>query len=260
MTERNPYMPPTAVVEDQQQTLSDGTFIPGGRGRPAGNGWQWIATSWTLFKRQPGMWILGIVLSYGALFLTSLIPFVNFVMGAVWPIFTAGFVAMAHAAARGERFGLSDLFAGFRHRAGELFLVGLIYLAMAAIVVIVFVVIYGTVWFGIVTGKTPDPAVIATMGLAFLVYILIMMAIGMAISFAPALVYLHDVSPLSAIKMSITASMKNMLPGLVSSLIFIPILLLSMIPLGLGLFVTVPLAIITFYAAYRDIFLETAPA
>src|SRR5574341_1846817 len=35
-----------------------GNVDAGGRIVPAGNGWQWIADGWTLFMKQPGVWIL----------------------------------------------------------------------------------------------------------------------------------------------------------------------------------------------------------
>jgi hypothetical protein len=257
MSERNPYTPPNAAVDDEPTARGVDTLVPDGRRRPASHGWKWIAAGWALFKQRPGIWILAVVLGYGSLMALSLVPLVNLVAAVVWPVLTAGFVAMAHAGFRREPFGFGQLLAGFKRQTGPLVLIGVIYLALWALCIGVFMLIGGSIWFGVATGSA-EPHAVAGLGMMVLLYVLIMIVIGFAIVFAPALVFLNEVPPLSAIRMSILGSAKNFLPGLVSSIVFIPIFIVSMLPLGLGLLITVPLMFIIFYTAYRDIFLVPA--
>lgn len=256
---RNPYSPPAAAVADQLAPLGVDRVIPNGRTRPLHHGWKWIAEGWALFKRQPGMWILSIVLCYAAIVLLSLIPLVNFLVSLVWPIFIAGFFAMADKAYRGERFTISDLFSGFKKNLGTLVLVGGIYLLSLLAVIGVFIVFGGAKWFGIASG-TADPAAVIGLGVALVIYFVVIMLISTAIAFAPGLVQLNGLSAVTAMKMSMVGSMKNILPGLLFAILFFFIMVVSMLPLGLGLLITIPMIATTFYSAYRDIFVESKPA
>jgi uncharacterized membrane protein len=113
----------------------------------------------------------------------------------------------------------------------------------------------GPVWFQIALG-TADPLALDGRLLILLLYVFVMSAIGLMIVFAPALVLLNGLSPLTAVKMSLIGNAKNVLPGLVCAVTFAPLFVVSVIPLGLGLLVTGPMMFIAIYAAYRDIFLE----
>ncbi len=256
MSERNPYSPPGAVVEDEHPTVGEDVLIPNGESRPLDHGWKWISSGWSLFKAQPGMWILNIVIAYAAIFLLSMIPLVNFVMSIVWPIIGAGYFAMADAARRGEHFGVGHLLAGFQKRAGPLALVGAIYLAVVLVSVAIFAIFGGSVWFAIASG-TVKPEMLTGLGLMMLLYVLVVSSIGMLIAFAPALVFFHDVPPVAAMKMSVAGCLKNMMSGTVYAILLGLIVLLSAIPLGLGLLVTIPLMTASFYSAYRDIFVKS---
>ena len=73
--QENPYLPPSARVEDAE--IVRGNFIDGGRSVPSGHGWDWIASGWAMFKRQPGAWVLIAVVLGVAVIAISLIPFVG---------------------------------------------------------------------------------------------------------------------------------------------------------------------------------------
>jgi uncharacterized membrane protein len=81
----------------------------------------------------------------------------------------------------------------------------------------------------------------------------------MAYWFAPALVVLHGMAPLDAMKASFVACLRHVVPSLVYGVVMMVFLVIAMIPIGLGLFVWVPLFFTSTYAAYRAIFTE-APA
>jgi uncharacterized membrane protein len=77
---------------------------------------------------------------------------------------------------------------------------------------------------------------------------------GMAIWFAPALVVFRNVAPFDAIKASFAASLKNIVPFLLYSLIYLVAAVVATIPFGLGWVVLVPVGLITMYVSYKDVF------
>ena len=81
----------------------------------------------------------------------------------------------------------------------------------------------------------------------------------MAVWFAPALVILNDVGPVEAMKLSFRACLRNIWPYLIYGLVWIPILIIAVIPLGLGLLVVYPAMMASIYVAYRDILIEDHP-
>lgn len=55
--------------------------------------------------------------------------------------------------------------------------------------------------------------------------------------------------------MSLSAVKKNILPGLVFFIVISIVMVVSMIPFGLGLLVTMPLMLATYYTSYRNLFI-----
>jgi uncharacterized membrane protein len=75
-----------------------------------------------------------------------------------------------------------------------------------------------------------------------------------AIWFAPALIVLHDVDALAALKASFFAIVKNIPATLWYSLILVGLAIAAGIPFGLGYLVLAPVAVASIYTGYRDIF------
>jgi uncharacterized membrane protein len=73
---------------------------------------------------------------------------------------------------------------------------------------------------------------------------------------SPALVALHDITPFEAMKRSLFACLRNWKALLVFGLLAIVICVVAIIPLGLGLLVAGPVLAISWWAGYREIFLE----
>jgi uncharacterized membrane protein len=104
-----------------------------------------------------------------------------------------------------------------------------------------------------------DPTLtIATLGpmvlLALLFVLLLLVPLMMAYWFAPALVVLEDRLPLEAMKLSFSACWMNVLPFLVFGLAAFALLVVGMIPFGLGLLIVSPVLLASIYAGYRDVF------
>jgi uncharacterized membrane protein len=80
--------------------------------------------------------------------------------------------------------------------------------------------------------------------------------------FAPALVIMHDVKPMAAMRESFLACFRNFMPFLVYGIIMFVLAIVAALPFGLGFLVLVPVAMASVYVQYRQIFtdaVETAP-
>jgi uncharacterized membrane protein len=100
-------------------------------------------------------------------------------------------------------------------------------------------------------------AALAALGaglLALLAVTAISFIAGMALWFAPSLVIFRGTAPLDAMKVSFGACLRNIVPFLLYSLIYIVAAIVASIPLGLGWVVLAPLVMITLYVSYRDVF------
>jgi uncharacterized membrane protein len=77
----------------------------------------------------------------------------------------------------------------------------------------------------------------------------------MAVQYAPMLVYFNEITPLAALRASLSGSLRNLIPYTVYSLLiqFIGIAL-SIVPFGIGLIVLLPLGLTSLYVSYRNIF------
>ncbi len=261
----NPYAPPTADV-GFEPGAEGAEFIAGGRSVPAGNGLAWITGAWDLFKRQPGLWV-GFAVIYAAIYflctlLSLVIPFVNILMVFVGILLTAGAVYSCEQLRKEGSFALSDLFIAFQRQTGPLLIVCLI--AFGVMIVLMFIsgIFFGGAMVGMAMGSNTSSSVGTGVGVGMMIIgALIMMvgglAYGMAIWFAPALVIMHGVAPFEAIKMSFSACLKNILPGIVFLLLMGILMFISALPLLLGLLVTGPMLFISYYTSYRDVFLGT---
>ena len=254
----DPYAAPRSRVADVPARGEDGRFIPEGETVPAGNGWKWITEGWDLFKRQPGIWILLIIVFILISFLLALIPFVGSIASNVlWPVFAGGFMLGCHELARGGELQLGHLFAGFRDHLGRLALVGVAYIvALIVVVLIAFAVTGAGLGFGALlgtAGRGAGPGVM-TILLATLVALALAVPVAMAFWFAPALVVLNDMGIADALKASFTACLKNIVPFLVYGVILIGLAIVATIPLALGWLALGPTLAASMYAAYRDIY------
>jgi uncharacterized membrane protein len=138
--------------------------------------------------------------------------------------------------------------------------VSLIFVGVGLVIAIAY---FGAIGFSVMgaalsgDGEAVGRALLASVGIAVigaLLALLVAVPLIAAYWFAPALVFMHDVGPVTAMKASFGVSIRNILPFLVYGLVMFVLLIVAMIPFGLGMLVMVPLSITSAYASYRDIF------
>jgi uncharacterized membrane protein len=247
----------TNTLPDTPPAPQAGNFRAEGRTVAASRGWGWIVDAFALFRRQPGMWIL-ILLLAGVLFAAiGFIPVLGSLANALlFPIFGAGLMLGCKAQDQGGTLELAHLFAGFKHRTGDLVLVGVFNLVgWVLIAFAVAAVVGGGVFMGIMRGGLPGAGIsILSMLIALLLVTGLSVPLYMAIWFAPALIVLHDVAPIAALKASFYACLNNWIPFLIYSVVLLVLCVLAAIPAALGYLVLVPVLAASVYTAYRDIF------
>jgi len=258
---RNPYAPPAAQVvhRDENQPAEPGRFIPYGRLLSANRGVVWIGDAWRMLKAQPAMWAASLVLMLIAFIVLSLIPVVSFFVQFIGPFAYAGIALAADQQRRTGTFELKTLVGGFDKHVMPLLAVGVATFVAGLIFLIVIAGVLGGDVFRMIThGFDPDPSSVMTLKfwLAVLIGLALMLPVIAATYLAPQLIVLHDQPAMEAMKMSLVATAKNILPGLVFGICAFLLLLVSMIPLLLGLLITAPIMMITNYTVYRDIFVE----
>jgi uncharacterized membrane protein len=258
---RNPYAPPAAQVldGDESQPTDSGRFIPYGRLLSADRGVAWIGDAWRMLKAQPAMWAAALVLMLVAYIILSLIPVVSSFLQFVAPFAYAGIALAADQQRRTGTFDLKALVGGFEKHALPLLAVGVATFVAGLIFLVVIAVVLGGDLVAMIThGFNPDPSSVMTLKfwLAILIGLALMLPVIAATYLAPQLIVLHDQPAVEAMKMSLVGTTKNILPGLVFGICAFLLLLVSMIPLLLGLIITAPILVITNYTVYRDIFVE----
>jgi uncharacterized membrane protein len=231
------------------------------RGVPVGEAIAWIGEGWKLFARSPLMWIIALVILFVIALAFAFIPIIGQVAFQILnPVFSAGFVVACRAIERGGEFELEHLFAGFKRNFGKLAIVGLIFLGLSLVVLLVFSIFFGvSMLTAFLSGNTEQAletvaASAATLVLGGLVCMALFVPILAAYWFAPALVVMHGMSPVAAMKESFFGCLRNILPMLVWGIVMGVLMILGSLPFGLGLLVVVPMMVGSSYAAYRSIF------
>ncbi len=254
----NPFLAPTARLEDYSQKASH--LLADARVAPAGAAIEWIGTGWAMFREAPGVWI-GIVLLYFFMMVAvSMAPIIGILNAALSHVLAAGVLAACEAQHRGSPPSVALLFAGFRRNTGNLVLVGVLYTIGLVMVVTVMAAGGVAAMVPLLTlggdQSAAAPAALGVMVLVGLGAFLLYLPLGLSVWWAPALVALHDMSPLEAMKRSLFACLRNWRALLGFGVIALVMCLIAVIPLGLGLLVAAPVLAIGWWAGYRDLFLE----
>jgi len=225
----------------------------------AGACFEWLQQGWVMFLVNPGVWIGSTVLLLIMLMAISIVPFFGQVAAHLLvPLFGAGMVQICRHLSDEKKTEISDLFAGFRHNAGNLVMVGVFFaIGIFGLAFIAFLLVSGGVLGGVVTGRVAGFGVaLGGVMLAGLLVLVLSVPVIMATWFAPVLVFFHDMKPLAAMRASFDAGAKNWLPMVIFGIFLVVGLFFAMLPLGLGLLLLLPIFSGAVYASYRDIFVE----
>ena len=242
--------------------MSDATTgAPEPRVVEAGRGVGWWGDTWALFTRSAALWVVIGLLLLVILIVLSVIPLLGALAASLLlPVFAGSWMLAARKVETGGTLEVGDLFCAFRgDKLTPLLVLGA--LMLGATVLIGFVA--GGFGLGAAIGMIAGGAnhsigtVLAALG-AGLFALLLVLALGtlvtMAVWFAPALVVFRGTSPVDALKASMAASLKNLVPFMLYGMIYIVASIVASIPFGLGWIVLLPVTLLSVYVSYKDVF------
>ena len=225
-------------------------------------GMNWIVKAFGLFKSQPLLWF-GISVTFLVIMgIASSIPLLSILLVPTVFIFIAGIVKGAATQARGEELRFDHLFSAFKSHWQPLAIVGLLYLVGIVVCMIPLFIAMGSMIFSMMTGSMGNPYAmndvsIAGLAVGYLLSMLLMIPLYMSVWFAPALVALHDIDAITAMKKSFQAGLTNIVPILVYGLVCLILLpVLVTLTLGLGMLLVLPVILLTYYTSYRDVWTD----
>jgi hypothetical protein len=229
------------------------------RTAPASHGWQWIKSAFDLFRQSYLLWI---ALSFTIILIGAILMSVPILGGLIftliYPALIAGILLGCHALQQGEKLEFSHLFAGFKTHGTQLITVGGIYLT-------------GMLIIGLVVGQLGGENLIRDMSaghssaetlsllanyrVPILVSVTLQLLLISTYWFAPALIVFGNLAPIPAMKASSLAILSNAGAFLVYGFSLFALFFIATIPV-IGLIVMIPIAFITYYTAFMDVFGE----
>jgi len=231
------------------------------------NGLLWIKQGYWLFKKSPVLWVVLTVIGVMGLLSLSTFPVIGEPLATLlFPVLLAGFMLGCRALELGEELELAHLFSGFQHNAPQLVTLGGINLVSQYLILGVMKLTGGAALVNIVMSGKPveDPAVlmqaVAGAGLAILLGMILFGVLLMAMQLAPMLVVFGKAAPVSALKASLQAFIRNMIPMTVYGAMMLLLALLASMPMMLGWIILMPVMITSMYAIYRDLFPAQLPS
>jgi len=237
------------------------------RSVPPGRGWQWIVEAFALFRKNPLIWLVLNLILVAIGWLLGKVPVAgSYMLYLLAPIFLAGIMMACRDLESGGDIEIGHLFRGFRQNTSQLVTVGGVHLVGQVVISGLMLSIGGPELQEIAQGRPmEDPAAVSPetrdrILLALLVSLSLYLPLALAVWFSPALVLLDNQQGFRAIVFSLIAGVRNILPFLVYSLVSSVLLVLAVIPFGIGLVLWLPVMVLTMYTSYRDVFVAAAPA
>jgi hypothetical protein len=225
------------------------------------HGWYWITQAFAMFRRNALPWIvINLVLLLVALGLTVIPVIGGYVLYLLTPMLLAGLMSACRDQEAGREIGVGHVLYGFRNNAAHLVTVGGVYLVGQVVIAGLVLSIGGPELQDAMRAAAQGepqplpPGAADRISFAVLVGSALFVPLLMAIWFAPMLVIFDNLPAMRAMRESMRACLVNLLPFLLYGLIMSGLLVVAIAPLFAGLVLWVPLAVISGYTSYRDIF------
>ncbi len=230
------------------------------------HGWLWIRQALNLIVRNPVLSVVFAAIVGASLLLVMMIPLFGPLLGLLlFPAIVAGYMRACLAMEMHEDARIAHLLAGFKVQSSRLIALGGILMIGVFSIIATIVALGGDplLQFLKKAQEITDPdAMRAAMEAAgegvtsaFFTGTLLLLALLICLQFAPMRVLFDHETPLAAIKSSVVATFRNILPYIAYSLLlYVIVLVISHLPLLIALVLNLTLSMTSLYAAYRDIF------
>lgn len=232
----------------------------------AAYGWLWIKQGYQLIMRNPLMSVTLALIGASVMFAALNVPqFGPLVVVLLMPIFMAGYMRICRALEEEEEIELVHLFNGFQKHTMRLAALSGYTLLGMMIIAIVMIIIGGdaltTLLDSVASASDPQMLVDAMwtagsgVALSLTVGFALAFVLMLALQYAPMLVFFSNMPPFSAMRASLSGSLRNIIPYTIYSVIMqVVALVLSLLPFGIGFILLLPLGLTSLYVSYRNIF------
>lgn len=221
-------------------------------------GLEWLASAFSMFGQNVGTWIaMGLVFMIITAFV-SIVPVVSLLAPLLTTPLLGGLMIAACRQRRGGQARFEQMFSGFSIAGSRLVILGSLYLIGSFLITLI--VVLPTLAAsnielldrGLVPQLSEDEVITV---LWILMLVLVALApLLMAFFFAPALVAVARVEPLTAMRMSFIGCYRNMTPFLLYGAIAFLMMIVAALPLMLGYLILTPVLLCSMYLAFEDVF------
>jgi len=221
-----------------------------------GQGVDWLAAGWRMFLKSPAIWVVGTIIFFIITLILELVPFLgSFLFSLIAPVLVAGYLYVAKELDEGRAPGVIDFFQGFQDNKAltPLLTIGAISVITALAITILFAILIGGSIDRVLTGDVP-PVDLGLLGLGLVLTVIFLGILGMAMFFAIPLVMFSKAPAIPALQSSLWATLHNVLPLTVFSLLATVLMILAAIPFGLGFLILIPMMFGAQYHAYKSIY------
>lgn len=225
------------------------------------NSWLWIKQGYWLFKKSPVLWVILAVIGVVGLIGISTIPLIGDPLATLlFPILLAGYMVGCYALEHEDELELSHLLAGFHNNTSQLLTLGGISLISQMLILGVMMITGGDSLVSIMmSGKPVDnPEILAQAvagaGIALILGMALFSMLLMAMQFAPMLIIFDRLSPIEALKASLLACLRNIIPLSLYGAMMLFFMMIASMPMMLGWLILLPVVISSMYAIYRNLF------
>lgn len=240
----NPYQAPATTV------LESHLFASHPRAVPITHAFSWIRGGWNLFMRAPGAMILMMLVYFVIYLITGMVPLLQFASPLLSTLLTGGIFIGLQRLERTGTLKVEDLFATFNIHLIPLILLGLL-MAAFSLVLVAALILLGL---GSFLGNSGNEPNLGMFLMLIPVAAILFSCLYYVVFLATLLVVLADRPVPAALSSALAAFLKNLLPFFLYGLLAFLISLIALIPLGLGMLVTVPVVIAAMYVSFHDIF------
>lgn len=203
----------------------------------ADNAWQWIVSGWRIFTKNPAMLVVFTLMYIVSLYVLNLIPVVGALIAALLsPVLFGGFLLGVREVDAGRELKPAQIFIAFQDRPK------MIQLALLGLVPLVITLLQQ----GVMRSSVPQ-------SLAVLIGLLLSLACACALLYALPLVMLDNKLAREAVPSSLRACFGQPVAIGVFLGLAVLLLILALIPLGLGLLVYLPVMIGAMHASYQQV-------
>ncbi|HGM9748485.1 TPA: BPSS1780 family membrane protein [Proteus mirabilis] len=262
------------MEQDNSSSLTEPeeVFTPVPLQRGASGATEWLGIGWDLVKERFFMWVSVVIIYFLVnLIISSILGFIPLIGPIISPfisaVLVAGLMMIAHQQYETGQLNLDNLFSGFQNKR-YLSIMGAYGISVLIILAgfILALLISGSLLMEVAQAALNDAPTYYIQGLladnltpiTFSSIIIIIFSLISTASywFAPALILVNDYKAIPAVKASFMAVKNNLFGGFLFFVLLSIIIGLSIIPFGLGLFITIPLSFTAMYGSYRHIFYQ----